>query len=59
MSKILGETEGPQITSQYGSYALRAGLARLHARMRMHTPTRLGTHLHARTLKHAYTQAKM
>ena len=25
------------MTSQYGAYALRAGLARLHARMRMHT----------------------
>jgi hypothetical protein len=35
--------------SQYGIYALRAGLARLYVRMRMHTPTRLGTHMHART----------
>jgi hypothetical protein len=26
-----------------------AGLARLHAFMRMHTPTRPSTHLHART----------
>jgi hypothetical protein len=49
------ETEGPQITSQYGAYALRAGLARLYARMRMHTPTRSGTHKHPRTRKHAHT----
>ena len=49
------ETKGPQMTSQYGAYALRAGLARLYARMRMHTPTRPGTHMHARTRKHAHT----
>ena len=40
------------MTSQYGAYALRAGLARLYTRIRMHTPTRLGTHMHART--HAF-----
>ena len=55
ISKNVRETEGPQITSQYGAYALRAGLARLYARMRMHTPTRPGTHMHARTRKHAHT----
>ena len=27
------------MTSQYGAYALRGGLARLYARMRMHTRT--------------------
>jgi hypothetical protein len=43
------------MTSQHGAYALRAGLARLYARMRMHTPTRLGTHMHARTRKHSHT----
>ena len=43
------------MTSQYGAYALHAGLARLYARMRMHTPTRPGTHMHARTRKHAHT----
>ena len=43
------------MTSQYGAYALRAGLARLYARMRMHTPTRSGTHMHARKRKHAHT----
>jgi hypothetical protein len=32
MSKNIAETEGPQITSQYGAYALHAGLVRLHAR---------------------------
>jgi hypothetical protein len=50
MSKNIVETE-PQMTSQYGAYALGAGLAGLHARMRMHTPTRPGTHTH----KHAHT----
>jgi hypothetical protein len=55
MSKSIVETEGPQMTSQYGAYALRAGLARLYGRMRMHTPTRSGTHMHARTDKHANT----
>ena len=45
------------MTSQYGAYALRAGLARLHARMsmRMHTPTRSGTNTHARKHAHACT----
>jgi hypothetical protein len=43
------------MTSQYGAYPLRAGLAKLYARMRMHTPTRLGTHMNARTRKHAHT----
>jgi hypothetical protein len=37
---------GATNTSQHGAYALRAGLARLYARMRMHTRTR----------KHAHTQ---
>ena len=49
ISKNVLETEGPQMTSQYGAYAFRAGLARLCARMRMHTPTSPGTHMHART----------
>ena len=53
------EPERPQITSQHDAYAFRAGLARLYARMCMHTPTRLGTHMHARThartCKHAHT----
>jgi hypothetical protein len=55
MSKNLAVTEGPQITSQYGAYALGAGLARLHALMRMHTHTRQGTHMHARTHAQACT----
>jgi hypothetical protein len=41
--------------SQYGAYALRAGLATLYLRMRMYTPKRPGTHMHARMLKHAHT----
>ena len=53
------ETEGPQMTSQYGAYALPAKLARLYARMRMHTPTRPDTRMHARTRKHAHTQTNM
>jgi hypothetical protein len=50
------ENEGPQITSQYGAYALHAGLARQHARIHMHTATRLGTHMDARTRTHAHTE---
>ena len=49
MSKIVSETEGLQMTSQYGAYALHAGLARLHARTGMHTPTRPGNRTHAQT----------
>jgi hypothetical protein len=48
MSKNVVETEGTQMTSQHGAYALRAALARLYARMRMHTPTLPGAHMHAR-----------
>jgi hypothetical protein len=44
------------MTSQYGAYALRAGLARLYARMRMQTPTLPGTHMQPRTRKHANTE---
>ena len=55
MSKNIVQTEGPQMTSQYGAYALRAGLARLYARMRMHTPTRTGIHMHARASMHTQT----
>ena len=47
MWKNIVEIEGPQMTSQYGAYALHAELARLDARMRMHTPTRPDTHMHA------------
>ena len=38
----------------HGAYALRAGLARLYARMRMHTPTSPDAHMHARTREHAH-----
>jgi hypothetical protein len=55
MSKNIVETEGLRMTSQYGAYALRAGLPRLYARMRIHTPTRLGINMHACTRKHAHT----
>ena len=43
------------MTSQYGAYVLRAGLARLYARISMHTHTRPATQMHARTPKHAQT----
>jgi hypothetical protein len=33
----------------------RAGLARLHLRIRIHTPMRPSTHMHARSRKHAHT----
>jgi hypothetical protein len=49
MSKNMSETIGPQITSQYGAYALHAGFATLNLRMRMHKPTRAGTHMQAST----------
>ena len=55
MSKNVVETEEPQMTSQYGAYVLRAGLARLYTRMRMHTSTRPGTQMHARTSMHTQT----
>ena len=55
MSKNVVEPEWPHMTSQYGAHALRAGLARLYARIRMHTLTCPGTHSHARTRKHAHT----
>jgi hypothetical protein len=51
MSKNLLETMRPQMTSKYGAYALRAGVARPHSLKRMHT--RPGTHMHARTRTHA------
>ena len=37
--KNMVETEGPQMASQYGTYVLHAGKARLHARARAHTHT--------------------
>ena len=43
------------MTSQHGAYALRAGLARLCARMRVHMSARLGNHTQARNSKHAHT----
>jgi hypothetical protein len=49
------ETEGPQMTSQYGAYALHAGLARHYASMHMHTPTRSGTNTHASACTHTQT----
>jgi hypothetical protein len=42
--------------SQYGAYALHAGLAKLYARMCMHMPTHPCTHMHACMRKHAHTE---
>ena len=53
--KNVVETEG-HMTSQYGAYALRAGLARLHALIRMLTPTRPGTNMHAHARTHRYVR---
>ena len=39
ISKNAVQPEGSQMTSEYGAYDLHAGSARLHARMRMCTPT--------------------
>ena len=55
MSKNWVDTEGPQMTSQYGAYALHAALARLHALMRMHTPMCPRIHMHARARMHTQT----
>jgi hypothetical protein len=56
LSKNVVEPEGPHMTSQYGAHALRAGLARLYARMRMHTPTcPVPTVTHARASVHTQT----
>ena len=55
MLKIIVENEGPQMMSQYGAYALRAGLARLYACMCMHMCTCLGTYMQSFTHKHAHT----
>jgi hypothetical protein len=41
MSKNVVENEGPQMTSQFGAYAVHAGLAQLYARMRMHIQTNI------------------
>ena len=49
------ETEGPQMTSQYGAFALHAGLARLQARICKNTPTRPGIQMNAHTRTHART----
>jgi hypothetical protein len=41
------EPERPQMTSQYGAYALCAGWERLHVRKHMYTPKRPGTRTQA------------
>ena len=54
ISKQVVDTEGPQMTSQYGAHALRAGLARLHALGACTRPrARVPTCTHARTQTHA------
>ena len=44
MWKNVVETKRPQMTPQYGAYALRAGLVRLYARLRMHALKHARTH---------------
>ena len=51
MSKNTVDPKGPQMTSQYGAYALHTGYATLHGLMSMYTPTR-PLHPHARTDKY-------
>ena len=41
--------------SQYDAYMLHTGLARLHAFIRVHTPTCPGIHMHAHECMHAHT----
>ena len=56
MSKNVVQPEGPQMTSQYGAYELRAGIARLYALCAFTRPrVRVLTRTHARTRKHALT----
>ena len=59
MSKYEVKTEGPQMTSQYGAYALRAGLARLQARTHVYTPSRPGNQMQARARVHTQPVATM
>ena len=55
MSKNLVETEGPQMTSQYGAYELRAGLQGSMDVCACTRPrARVPTCTHARTRKHAH-----
>jgi hypothetical protein len=56
MSKNMVEPEEPQMTSQYGTYALRTRLARLHELIRMQTPTRPGTHARTHACTHRQTR---
>jgi hypothetical protein len=52
MSKNIAETEGPQMTLQYGAYALPAWVARLYAHTRMRIPTHPATHMHGQARIH-------
>ena len=55
MPKTIVETEGPQMTSQYGANAWRAAKARLYACMRAHAHAHALGYSHART----HTQTNM
>ena len=57
MSKNMVGADGPQMTSEYGAYALHAGLGRLHALMCTHTPTRPHACTH-RLINNAYCFSK-
>ena len=45
--KNMVQTERPRMMSQYGAYALHAGLAQLHELIRMYTLIRSGINMHA------------
>jgi hypothetical protein len=54
VSKNVVEPEGLQMTSQYGTYPLHAGLERRYILIRTHMPTPPDTHMHARKHTHKY-----
>ena len=47
--KNMAKTEKPHMTSQYGAYALHAGLARLHTLTYSHAHAHTAGYQHART----------
>ena len=52
VEKYCGDRGATNNVTKYDAYALRAEIARLHARMRMHTSTRPCTRTHAHTVKY-------
>ena len=60
MSKNLAEQEIPQMTTQYGAYALHAEQSTINGRTRINAPTSLGndTHMYVATFARAHTHTK-